>query len=918
MYDGVNNTGNGHNSSSTTWKNIKDNTNATLHNNTWGNDYLSFNGSSSYVSSSSSYYSNTITYEVTFSLNSLNGRQDLIGNSSDDYGGLLVFIAPNSGVSNICMAAYADSNWHPYCTNVPITANTIYHVTVTYDEEYIRIYINDEFIDDLWINETIEEPYSQAWMNLGCYIMNGVCSNYNLDGKIYSARVYNRALSESDIHHNYLVDSVYRGEYVNLHPQVTISGGSSNVGIYGYEYSISANAWNTYNSSNKPTIEGPTVLSARILNVNHSPGPMGTKTIYIDSDPPTATVTASVSSGTLTVSVSASDPLSGVKEYGFLLTQNSTCNSTLTGFATQSSNTHSFSNFNTTMNYACVKVTDNANNSAYISESIPYGFSVGDEIEIKGEKFYVVSSDDTTTVLLAKYNLLVGDIFDYDGNYTYVKTLSSSDTGYGLQNSTALGWIPLEQNSSVRFVGLAGFSGLNYWDGGECEYPATGFTCHGTYGLLSEYATNGASYDGNPFPYVYRSNLGNNIAPYNIYNFGYGLAQNNGYTIAYFVEQYKSRLINLGAPSSITARLLSYEEMISLSGNSWIFNTTYWLGSAGADAGSWLVRSDGLTGTDYPYLADGAGVRPVIEIPTSQCHSIYDIEVENRQNQNSITPGDEVTLGSEHFYVVSSNQNETALLAKYNLLVGDVFDISDQGWGEYYTYIETLNGNTPGYGLQSSTAIGEIPLGTAPSTIRAIGTVAIGGTNYWDARECGIYSGAYDCVGEGGLLPEYSQNGEKYYKSPYPYVYRSNIGNNIAPSVDYASGFGTGFGVLNNNGHTIAYFVEAYVNTLKTMGAPSTTTGRLLKVEETINLGCTLTNGPWETNWCSSVDDENNPTDANAPSWLYSTTYWLGSVISESSGFAIWSGGTLETDLTMIEGTQGVRPVIVVPTSAIN
>lgn len=42
----------------------------------------------------------------------------------------------------------------------------------------------------------------------------------------------------------------------------------------------------------------------------------------------------------------------------------------------------------------------------------------------------------------------------------------------------------------------------------------------------------------------------------------------------------------------------------------------------------------------------------------------------NRQNVNSITVGDEVAIGTEHFYVVSLDSLETVLLTKYNLNVG--------------------------------------------------------------------------------------------------------------------------------------------------------------------------------------------------------------------------------------------------------
>ena len=231
------------------------------------------------------------------------------------------------------------------------------------------------------------------------------------------------------------------------------------------------------------------------------------------------------------------------------------------------------------------------------------GLSTGDTVRatktgIDNQDFYVVSTNASETVLLAKYNLYVGDILDYNGSaYSLNKTLTSSDTGYGLQSSTAKGWV----RSNVRYIGVVPFSGTNYWDDGNRN-------------LVSPYNANGASYSGNPYPYVYNSNL-SSVAPSLDYTNGYGLAQNNGYTIAYYVEEYINTLGING-----TGRLLTYEEEQTLasSNNSVVFNgTSYWLGSAINSSSVWSVGSDG-----HVYFVDFAlgyyyGVRPVIVVSTS-------------------------------------------------------------------------------------------------------------------------------------------------------------------------------------------------------------------------------------------------------------------------------------------------------------
>ena len=264
--------------------------------------------------------------------------------------------------------------------------------------------------------------------------------------------------------------------------------------------------------------------------------------------------------------------------------------------------------------------------------------TAGDEVAIDSEHFYVVSSDSTNTVLLAKYNLLVGDAFDYDSNngYTLNKILTSSDTGYGLQNSTARGHV----DGANQSIGIVPFSGTNYWDNSVCQYtgtctgcPYTG-TCTGESGLSAGFTGNYET--GNPYPEVYRSNMSSTVPSINYTN-GYGVAQNNGYTIAYYVEEYVNTLKELGAPETITGRLLKQEEAVSLGCNedgncastddyetgitgtapSWVYSTSYWLGSAYDYGSVWCVESNGVF--DANYFSDGifVGVRPVIIVSTS-------------------------------------------------------------------------------------------------------------------------------------------------------------------------------------------------------------------------------------------------------------------------------------------------------------
>ncbi len=252
-----------------------------------------------------------------------------------------------------------------------------------------------------------------------------------------------------------------------------------------------------------------------------------------------------------------------------------------------------------------------------------------------------------------------------------------------------------------------------------------------------------------------------------------------------------------------------------------------------------------------------------------------------RQNSGQITIGDEVALDTEHFYVISSNSTETVLLAKYNLFVGDIFEEIDSRWAK----TGTISSSTPGYGLQNETARG---YNTTDSTHR-IGTVAFSGSGYWDVKECGIIQqGIHSCSGSLGLKSEYANAANEEgktsnYSSPYPYVYNSSM-SSTAPSYIYNNPYGD----AENNGYTIAYYVEGYVNTLKNLGAPNNITGRLLKYEEVSSLTIAIKG---------------------------TGSYWLGSAIDYTKVWDISRGSLHSSSTLWTDAAPGVRPVIVIPTS---
>ena len=243
----------------------------------------------------------------------------------------------------------------------------------------------------------------------------------------------------------------------------------------------------------------------------------------------------------------------------------------------------------------------------YVNRQNANSITVGDEIAIGTEHFYVVNSNSTETAVLAKYNLYVGLVYDIDSSYNRIldKTLSSSDDGYGLQNSVAKGYYN-QTDRPYQVFGIVPFSGKSYW---------------------SSWSTTCATYPCDI--YDNRAATDSPIIQYDSHSDFYYAKNTNDYTIAYYVEPYKTKLAEFGAPNSINVRLLTHDEAVSLgcsdandncnNAPDWVRSTTYWIGSAGDDYfGVYAFQAPEMFSYYYGNRASSFGVRPVIVIPTSQ------------------------------------------------------------------------------------------------------------------------------------------------------------------------------------------------------------------------------------------------------------------------------------------------------------
>ncbi len=185
------------------------------------------------------------------------------------------------------------------------------------------------------------------------------------------------------------------------------------------------------------------------------------------------------------------------------------------------------------------------------------GTQVGNEVCIKNECFYVISSTDTTVTMLSKYNLYVGNSVDED----LIVTPLASPTG--IQDNTAKGY-DLDNENGVEvypFIGTTAFSNSRSVYSGS---------------IVEGYVNN-----------------------YNSYLITQGVSPVEARLIS------KDELIGLGC---------SEDDNSCSEAPSWVYAISYWSGSAFATYHVWSVNSNanfvGIDCSSGRYF----GVRPVITI----------------------------------------------------------------------------------------------------------------------------------------------------------------------------------------------------------------------------------------------------------------------------------------------------------------
>ena len=203
-YDGYANTGTLRNALATTWKDLSGTgNNVTINGATWNYNYLSFDGVNDYAYKTSGAVYNITkehTIEVLFKPGKIASSYQSIFNTVNigtpvlQYGALWI-----SG--NQLRYETADGSANHISQELTLTTNDLnkyFLMTNIRDDKTYKTYNQGNLIKEDITTWNAKTP------NPAIYI--GKASSYYFQGRIYSIRVYNKALTEDEILHNYYYD----------------------------------------------------------------------------------------------------------------------------------------------------------------------------------------------------------------------------------------------------------------------------------------------------------------------------------------------------------------------------------------------------------------------------------------------------------------------------------------------------------------------------------------------------------------------------------------------------------------------------------------------------------------------------------------------------------------------------------------
>ena len=181
--------------------------------NLWSGDHMVFNGESNWINLGP-INQNKITLEATISIDEIKSETQYV--LSNYNGGGVTLVIKNDG-----RPEFQINNGTRYYSAMgtnPLVPGLKYHIVGTYDRSNMKLYVNGVLVATTPYTGRIGEPINKTVMAIGCNPAGNNAEGNYLDGNVYGIRIYNRALSQSEVEANYssLTDNSVEISYKGL------------------------------------------------------------------------------------------------------------------------------------------------------------------------------------------------------------------------------------------------------------------------------------------------------------------------------------------------------------------------------------------------------------------------------------------------------------------------------------------------------------------------------------------------------------------------------------------------------------------------------------------------------------------------------------------------------------------------------
>lgn len=203
QYDGIDNTSNGHDNSSTIWKDLSGNNNNGIIGGhiKWGENHLIFNGMNTWVNCNK-HDNSKFTIDVLCKYDSIStGSENYVVAGNAEAGGFIVDQYQGKNMFNV----YAGGQWNANFGN-ECNKDVIHHFTGVFDGESSKFYEDSVLINNIPITGEYKLPELNTVLSIGSNPRGNSEGFLFFVGKIFAVRFYNRALTSDEINKNHKQD----------------------------------------------------------------------------------------------------------------------------------------------------------------------------------------------------------------------------------------------------------------------------------------------------------------------------------------------------------------------------------------------------------------------------------------------------------------------------------------------------------------------------------------------------------------------------------------------------------------------------------------------------------------------------------------------------------------------------------------